>query len=292
MCMRLVNFGSLNIDYTFQVEQIVRPGQTVHSIGEQQFPGGKGLNQSLAVARAGGTIFHAGMIGADGLHLRTLLERDGVDCRFLQIVEGGTGKAFIQVDASGQNCIVLSGGANRKNTRAFSDQVLEYFAAGDMLLLQNEVSGIDYLVDRAWQKGMKVVLNPSPVNDAVLSCGLEKVGFFIMNEDEGRCITGCQTWEQTLNEMERRYPQAEVVLTLGPQGAVYAFRGVHLHQEAFPVEAVDTTGAGDTFTGYLLARYIKGESVDVCLKWAAKAAATAVSRQGAASSIPRWEELS
>lgn len=289
--MKLINYGSLNIDYIFQVEQIVRPGQTIDSLGEQRFPGGKGLNQSLAIARAGSEVFHAGMIGEDGLFLRELLEQAGVDCRFLRTVESDTGKAFIQVDASGQNCIVVSGGANRRNTRNYCDQVLEHFEEGDMLLLQNEINGIDYLIDRAWQKGMVVALNPSPVNDAVLSCGLEKIRLFIMNEEEGRRISGQWESESILSEMERRYPDSEIVLTLGAKGAVCACRGKRIYQPSYPVRAVDTTGAGDTFTGYLLAHYIHGGSMAACLEWAAKAAAIAVSRPGAASAIPYRSEL-
>lgn len=289
--MKIVNFGSLNIDYTFHVEEIVRPGQTVDSTGEQRSPGGKGLNQSLAVARAGSEVYHAGLIGEDGAFLKELLEKDGVDCRFVRQVEEGTGKAFIQVDACGQNCIVLSGGANRKNTRAFCDQVLDFFAAGDILLLQNEINEIRYLMERADEKGMTIVLNPSPMNEEVTACDLSRVDFFIMNEDEGRMITGREDSEEILAEMERRYPQARVVLTLGEKGSVYAHRGERLHQGIYPVEAVDTTGAGDTFTGYLLAHMVKGDPMEICLERAAKASALAVTKAGAALAIPYASQL-
>ncbi len=289
--MKIVNFGSLNIDYTFHVEEIVRPGQTVDSTGEQRFPGGKGLNQSLAVARAGSEVYHAGLIGEDGAFLKELLEKDGVDCRFVRQVEEGTGKAFIQVDACGQNCIVLSGGANRKNTRAFCDQVLDFFAAGDILLLQNEINEIRYLMERANEKGLTVVLNPSPMNEEVTACDLSRVDFFIMNEDEGRMITGREDSKEILAEMERRFPQAKVVLTLGEKGSVYAHRGERLHQGIYPVEAVDTTGAGDTFTGYLLAHMVKGDPMEICLERAAKASALAVTKAGAALAIPYASQL-
>lgn len=289
--MKIVNFGSLNIDYTFHVEEIVRPGQTVDSTGEQRFPGGKGLNQSLAVARAGSEVYHAGLIGEDGAFLKELLEKDGVDCRFVRQVEEGTGKAFIQVDACGQNCIVLSGGANRKNTRAFCDQVLDFFAAGDILLLQNEINEIRYLMERADEKGLTVVLNPSPMNEEVTACDLSRVDFFIMNEDEGQMITGREDSKEILAEMERRFPQAKVVLTLGEKGSVYAHRGERLHQGIYPVEAVDTTGAGDTFTGYLLAHMVKGDPMEICLERAAKASALAVTKAGAALAIPYASQL-
>lgn len=289
--MKIVNFGSLNIDYQFCVEQIVRPGQTIDSRTEQRSPGGKGLNQSLAISRAGGHVYHAGMYGEDGLFLKELLEREGVDCRFLTMVEGGTGKAFIQVEASGQNCIVLSGGANRKNSRELCDQVLAAFEAGDMLLLQNEINCVDYLVERASEKGMTVVLNPSPMNGAVLACDLSRVSVFVMNEDEGSQVTGKQGCEEILDEMKRRYPEARVVLTLGEKGAAYAYKDERLYQEIYPVQAVDTTGAGDTFTGYLLAGMMRGASMADCLKQAARASAIAVTREGAASAIPYAKEV-
>lgn len=289
--MKIVNFGSLNIDYKFCVEKIVRPGQTIDSSTEQRWPGGKGLNQSLAISRAGGHVYHAGMYGEDGLFLKELLEREGVDCRFLTMVEGGTGKAFIQVEASGQNCIVLSGGANRKNSRELCDQVLAAFEPGDMLLLQNEINCVDYLVERASEKGMTVVLNPSPMNEAVLACDLSRVSVFVMNEDEGSQVTGKQGSEEILDEMKRRYPQARVVLTLGEKGSAYADKDQRIYQEIYPVQAVDTTGAGDTFTGYLLAGMMRGDSMADCLKQAARASAIAVTREGAASAIPYAKEV-
>lgn len=289
--MKIVNFGSLNIDYTFVVSEIAKPGQTVSSVAELRFPGGKGLNQSIAIARAGYPVYHAGIIGEDGLFLKKLLEKTGVDCRFIKVVEEGTGKAFIQVEASGQNCIVLSGGANQKNSQEYCDEVLDNFEKGDYLLVQNEVNCMDYLIDKAYEKGMIIVLNPSPMDEKVFACDLSKVSVFIMNEDEGEKITGKSEVGEILNKMSEHYPQAKTVLTLGKQGAVYSWKSERIYQESYLVETVDTTGAGDTFTGYLLANMMKGFSVTDCLKYAAKAASIAVTREGAASSIPCKEEV-
>lgn len=289
--MKIVNFGSLNIDYRFCVEQIVRPGQTIDSNAEERLPGGKGLNQSLAIARAGVHVYHAGMYGEDGRFLKDLLESEGVDCRFLNMVAGGTGKAFIQVEASGQNSIVLSGGANRKISRGFCDQTLAAFDPGDILLLQNEINGIDYLIEKASGKGMVVALNPSPMNDAVLACDLSRVSFFIMNEDEGMKVTRKEGYEAILNEMEQRYPEAKVVLTLGEKGAVFAYKKERIYQGVYLVQAVDTTGAGDTFTGYLLAGIVQGTAISECLKQAAMASSIAVTRKGAAMAIPYRKEV-
>ena len=289
--MAILNFGSLNIDCVCAVEHIVQPGQTIDSTSFTRFPGGKGMNQSLALARAGGTVYHAGMIGSDGEFLRALLLESGADCTWLKTVPGSSGTAFIQVDQKGQNSIVLVGGANRANTPEYCDQVLSGFGDQDMLLLQNEINQLPYLVDRAYEKSIPIALNPAPMNEAVLACDLSKIFLFIMNEDEGCRITGETQPERILERMHTLYPQAPVVLTLGSQGSVYSGNGQRIHQKAYPVTAVDTTGAGDTFTGYLLAGMARGDSMEQCMKEAAMASAIAVTRQGAASSIPTRAEV-
>jgi ribokinase len=289
--MKILNFGSLNIDHVFNVEQIAAPGQTIDSYHTKSYPGGKGLNQTLALARAGAEVWHAGMIGEDGLWLRTLLEKDGVDCSYLKTVPVNTGTAFIQVDACGQNCIVLDGGANRANTIAFCDEALSFFGKKDILLLQNEINHIDYIIDKAYEKQMYLVLNPSPMNEHILKCALNKVSLFIMNEDEGQQITGKKSAEDILKAMRELYPEAEEVLTLGSRGAVYQKGDYRITQKAYPVEAVDTTAAGDTFTGYFLAALAAGREISDCLKLASKAASLAVTKSGASDSIPYQKDV-
>ena len=290
--MKIVNYGSLNIDYTFQVDEIAQPGQTIDASRVSRFPGGKGMNQSLALARAGMTVYHAGIIGTDGLFLKNILEKDGVNCQYLQVREDvGTGTAFIQVDRRGQNCIVLNGGANRLNTEADCRRVLDGFAPGDWILLQNEISGVGRIIELAWEKGLKVIFNPSPMNDQVLNYDLGKVSLFLMNEDEGMRITGEQAQDDILRAMAERYPRAEVILTLGSKGSVWSDGHTRICQDAFCVDAVDTTGAGDTFTGYVLASLAQGMPVDQSLSIASKASAIMVTRQGAASAIPYRNEV-
>ena len=291
--MKVVNFGSLNIDYTFHVNEIVQPGQTVDSFSVSCYPGGKGLNQSIAFARAGGKVYHAGTIGKDGLFLKDLLEADGVDCSFIKILdEFGTGKAFIQVDKKGQNSIVLSGGANKANTETYCRSVLEHFEEGDWLLLQNEISCIGELIDLAYQKKMRIILNPSPVNSQILEYPLEKVSVFVLNEDEGERITGKQSPDMVLQAMMEKYPHAEVILTLGEKGAIWTDGKEKVFQPAFHVDVIDTTGAGDAFTGYVLACLSRNESIKDSMQKAARAASIAVTRHGAASAIPHLAELS
>ncbi len=289
--MKIVNFGSLNIDFTFHVDQFVQPGQTIDSLDVTRSPGGKGLNQTIAIARAGHEVYHAGMIGEDGQFLKELLEKDGVHCRFLRTVEGETGKAFIQVDSKGQNCIVINGGANRLNTEAVCDEILDAFAPGDMLLLQNEIACVNYLISKAAERGMIVALNPSPLNKALLEGPLDKVSLFILNEDEAIGITGKNDPMETIDELVSRYPNARVILTLGSKGAVYAYKDERITQPAFEVNTVDTTGAGDTFTGYVIATMAQTRPMRECLTRAAKAASIAVTRTGAASAIPYADEV-
>jgi len=289
--MKVLNYGSLNIDHVYQVDQIVQPGQTIDSYGVNVFPGGKGMNQSIAIARAGCRVYHAGNIGADGQFMKELLEEAGADCTWLRTVDVGTGSTFIQVDSNGQNCIVLNGGANRANTREYVDQVLADFGEGDLILLQNEINEVGYIIEKAYEKGMIVVVNPSPMNEKILACDLGKVSMFLMNEDEGMAITGKQEPADILAAMAEMYPKAQTVLTLGSKGSVYQGNGRTIEQKAFRVKAVDTTAAGDTFTGYLLAGMARGEDMAKCLEEGSKASAIAVTREGATTSIPVLAEV-
>ena len=289
--MKILNLGSLNLDYVYQVDHMVQPGETLASSDMQIFCGGKGLNQSIALAKAGADVYHGGLIGEEGGILRAALEAVNVDCGFVRTIEGSTGHAIIQVDGNGQNCILLYGGTNRMLTSAFIDEVLAAFEPGDILLLQNEVNKLDEIVDKAYEKGLKIVLNPSPFNDAVKAVDLQKISLFLMNEVEGEQITGKTEPEEILQVMKRVYPQAEVVLTMGSAGAWYQNGETLLKQDAYKVEAVDTTAAGDTFTGYFLATQAEGMEVAKSLDMASKASSIAVTRPGAAPSIPMREEL-
>ena len=166
--MRLLNFGSCNIDHVYSLENIVKAGETVSTYSLELFEGGKGLNQSIAASRAGMSVFHAGGIGRDGEMLSALLSKSGVDIKYLKVLDSEkTGHAIIQLSRSGENCILLYGGANLAVSREYIDEVLDNFGRGDILLLQNEISNVDHLVESAYNRGMTVVLNPSPINDEI-----------------------------------------------------------------------------------------------------------------------------
>jgi ribokinase len=289
--MKVLNFGSLNYDYVYQVEHIMRPGETQASQDLKLFCGGKGLNQSIALSKAGVAVYHAGTIGEEGDELLGVCRKYGVNTEFIRRIPGRSGHTIIQVDRNAQNCILLYGGANRAQSRDYMDEVLDHFSAGDLLLLQNEINDLDYLIEQAWRKKMKIILNPSPFDENLDLCDLSKIDIFMMNETEGAQIAGVQETEKILETMKKRYPDAEVVLTLGEQGAIYQTGNRLIRQAAVPVSAVDTTAAGDTFTGYFAAGLVEGRDAQEIMQICAVASAITVTRAGAAESIPEAEEV-
>ena len=291
--MRVLCLGSMNLDYVYSVSHILAPGETISSTGRETFAGGKGLNQSVAAAKAGLPVFHAGLSGTGGELLLDTLRENGVDVSFIRPVDALPGHTVIQVDEKGQNCILLYGGTNRQLTSDLIGDVLSQFGPEDLLLLQNEVNRLDEIIDRAHERGIRIVLNPSPFDQAVMACDLDKVSLFLVNEIEGAQISGCPAREpeKILDWFGAHYPNAEVVLTLGADGAWYSGNGARHFQPAIPVTAVDTTAAGDTFTGYFLEGWSTGRGVEDTLRRAARAASIAVSRKGAAPSIPLASEL-
>ena len=289
--MKILNFGSLNIDNVYSVDHFVKPGETLSSDSLSVFCGGKGLNQSLALARAGADVYHAGMAGRDGAMLLDVMEKSGVHIQYVKITEGATGHAIIQVNRSGQNCILLYGGANQQVTEEFAEEVLSHFDKGDWLLLQNEISSVGSIIKAAKRKGMTVVLNPSPMNEKILEMPLELVDYFILNEVEAAGLCGCEQTEKMADELRNKFPGAKIVLTLGSKGAVYQDEDIRAAHGIYNVPVVDTTAAGDTFTGYFIEQISGGGSPEKALELASKASSLAVSRKGAEPSIPLMDEV-
>lgn len=289
--MKVLNYGSLNVDYVYQVSHMVQAGETLLSGSMTVFSGGKGLNQSIALAKAGVPVYHAGIIGDDGQILLDACKEYGVDDRYIRRVPGTGGHTIIQVDATGQNCILLYGGTNQMQTKEMADEILSDFGEGDYLVLQNEINMLDYIIDRAYERGMKVILNPSPMDDRLKACDLTKISLFLLNEIEGEQLTGTAVPEEILEKLAALYPKAAFVLTLGSKGAYYFDGKERVFQDIFKVEAVDTTAAGDTFSGYFIAGMLEQLPVSECLKRAALASSIAVSRAGAAPSVPSREEV-
>lgn len=289
--MKVLNFGSMNVDYVYQVEHILIPGETLASKERNVFCGGKGLNQSIALAKAGIPVYHAGLVGEGGDALLDACRENGVNTQFVKRVEGPCGHTMIQVDKNGQNSILLFGGSNRCVTKEFADEVLGFFEKGDIILLQNEINELSYIIDRAYAKGMMIILNPSPYDSTLEDCDLTKVSLFLVNEIEGEQITGEQKPEKILEKMKEKYPHSSVVLTLGSEGSVYQDETGIYYQGIYKVKTVDTTAAGDTFTGYFISSIIDGKPVQEGLALASRASSIAVSRPGAASSIPLKNEV-
>ena len=290
--MKVLNFGSLNIDYVYDVDHFVRAGETITSNALQLFCGGKGLNQSVAFARSGAQTYHAGCIGKDGGMLTDMLRGAGVDVRFVRVREDvASGHAIIQVSKSGENCILLHGGANQSMDDAFVDEVLSHFGKGDLLMLQNEINHLPYIVQRAKERGMMIVLNPSPFNEKILALDLSMLDAIIVNETEGNELSGETEADAIIAALLARYPAMRIVLTLGKHGAIYADAKERAFCEIMPMPVQDTTAAGDTFTGYFFSTLLRGEAPEQALKTATAASALAVSRKGAAPSIPTAEEV-
>ena len=290
----VLNFGSLNLDYVYHVDHFVQPGETLSAVSQAVNPGGKGLNQSCALARAGVKVFHAGCVGSGGeLLLRTLRDH-GVDTSFLLPVDQHQGNAVIQVDPSGENSILLFGGSNQCITDEQAEKTLAAFGRGDILLLQNEINNLPLIVDRAFDRGMSIVLNPSPYNEKLEAVDFRKLSWLFVNEVEGEQIAGSSEPDEIWRRIHGKYPGLSVLITLGKQGSVaYRVSGGTVEtakQEALLVKAVDTTAAGDTYTGFFIAALMEGKALKDCMRLAGAASAICVTRHGAAASIPSRKE--
>ena len=289
--MKILNFGSCNIDYVYRLHHIAAPGETQKSDDLQMFAGGKGLNQSVAIAKAGGRVCHAGCIGTDGDMLLHTLQENAVDTALLQRMPQKNGHAMIQVSETGENAIIVYPGTNAMIREDYVDAVLSHFLKGDILVLQNEINCLSYILSCAHQRGMTVILNPSPIQDALRSLDFHKISYMVLNEIEAVALFGGDDAQSSAAIAAEQYPNLRIVLTLGENGSVYREGSVVWHQNAFRVKAVDTTAAGDTFMGYFVAGLAKGQPIPEILRLASAAAAMAVSKEGAAPSIPYLHDV-
>lgn len=292
--MKIWNFGSINIDLVYQVPHIVTPGETLAALERNTSLGGKGLNQSVAIARSGSVVSHVGKIGQDGDWLREFLRDEGVDTSFVEVGETPTGQAIIQVDLHGENAIVLFPGANVTFQREEISSILEMADSDDWVLLQNETNCVSEIITAAEQRGLKVAFNaaPAPTNNDIGLLPLESLNLLIVNEDELTRITGTASVESGLAELRERFSDTRVIVTRGERGCIFQFQENQIRILAEDVEeVVDTTGAGDTFVGYFLAEFASTGNVELALRFATCAAAISVTRSGAADSIPFRREV-
>lgn len=289
--MRILNFGSLNLDYVYQVEHFVRPGETLAAREQKIVPGGKGLNQSVALARAGADVWHGGCAGTGGQCLVDVLRENQVHTEYIRVVDEIQGNAVIQVDPSGENCIVLYGGSNRAVTGEQVQETLDGFEAGEYLILQNEINSLPEIIELASQKGMRIVLNPSPFEESLREIDYGKLSWLLVNQIEAQQLTGEREPERVREYIRKKYPDLKLVMTMGADGAWCFTPEETLFQPAFRTRAVDTTAAGDTFTGYFLQGLAAEKTLEECMKQAAVAAGLSVTREGASVSIPCRDEV-
>lgn len=289
--MKIVNFGSCNIDYVYKLHHIVKVGETEQSSHRDVFPGGKGLNQSIAAAKAGACIYHAGCIGKDGGVLLDTMKESGVDTRFVQITDEPSGHAVIQVSEKGENSIFIHAGANATFTEEYVDEVLSHFEKGDLLLLQNEINNIHYIIEKGYQKGLVTVINPSPINENIEKIDFGMISYAVLNEIEGEYLSGCSEPAKIVSALRKKHPHLRVVLTLGDKGCLYHDGSSLYFHPAYDVPVVDSTAAGDTFMGYFVACLAGGDSPARTLEKASCASGLAVSKKGAAPSIPYEQEV-
>ena len=289
--MKVLNFGSLNIDYVYQMEHFIRPGETAPCKTLTTGCGGKGLNQSIALAKAGTEVYHAGLYGQEGQFLLDKMNAAGVDTSLMRLGQGANGHAIIQVDENGQNCIILYGGTNRQITESYADEVLSHFAAGDVLVLQNEINNMPYIMKKAHERGLRIAFNAAPYGQEILGYPLETVTWLIVNEIEGAGLSGKTDFDEIAGTLMQKYPGMGIMLTMGKSGCLYKSADETVHLGACHVDAVDTTAAGDTFIGYFVRGILQGLSMRDTLRQATVASAIAVTRPGAGDSVPAIDEV-
>ncbi|GAB2702263.1 ribokinase [Aliiglaciecola sp. 3_MG-2023] len=289
--MAVINFGSINIDHVYQVEHFVQPGETLSSTDYQQLLGGKGANQSIALAKAGSDVQHVGKINEHDAHFKQAMIKAGVDCKYVQCTDSPTGHAIIQVASSGENAIVLFGGANLEIDNKDVLRALDDADESAWVLTQNETSSIDVVFQEAKKLGLKVAFNPAPMTESVKQLPSDCIDLLIVNEVEAAEIAGINDIDQIEAYFRNHWSHAEVLITLGKQGVRFVLAEETIDVPAFSVETVDTTAAGDTFIGYFLAAYSRRNKPKEALVRACAASAIAVTRNGAAQSIPSIEEV-
>ena len=288
--MKVLVFGSFNIDRCYFMERLPERGESLYCKTFEIHVGGKGLNQALAFKKAGADVYAAGMVGTDGDYLTDYLRDGGVDCSLVARSSGFTGHTVIELDPDGQNQMVLYGGANQCITPADCDRILAAHPDADLLMTQYETASVEYMLKAAKEAGIKTAFNPSPYVDRLKDLPGDLADIWILNETEGRGITGETDPKKTALALLSRGAET-VILTLGAAGALYCDKGSCVFVPAFRVDAVDTTGAGDTFTGYCLFALLSGETPGAALRMGAAASAIEVTRSGAAETIPEKSEV-
>jgi ribokinase len=285
--MAIFNLGSVNIDHFYTLPHLPAPGETLSATGHTLGLGGKGMNQSVAAAKAGASVFHIGAIGKRDAWVRDKVQSYGVDCKFLRMVEQDTGHAVIYVDAEGENTIVLEAGANMQQDSEFVVNAIDQAAASDTLLIQNETNLQAFAATFAIVKGMRVIYSAAPFSIKAVTDLVPDVSMLVMNSVEAAQL--CSEMGVTLDKI----PASQVMVTLGAKGAMWRSNetGEVIEVSSPAVHPVDTTAAGDTYIGYVAAGLDLGMPIKAAMEWAVQAAALKVTRHGTADAIPTADEV-
>lgn len=285
--MAVYNLGSINVDHFYQVPHLPRPGETLAATGHATGLGGKGANQSVAVAMAGSLVHHIGMVGPDGEAVRARMAALGVDVTHVGTGEMVTGHANIFVDPQGENAIVVLPGANHEQSLSQLESALSGAQEGDAFLLQNEVTLKLEAAEIARARGLFVVYSAAPFKPEIAREVLPYVDLLVLNEIEAEQLS------EALGLPVDEIPVPHLLTTRGAKGAVWrdqeSDRAIAV--PAFPVDPVDTTGAGDCFIGYVVAGIDQGLSEEEAMRLGAAAAALKVTRPGTADAIPARAEV-
>jgi ribokinase len=279
------NLGSINIDNLYEVPHLPAAGETLAALSYGFGLGGKGANMSVAAARAAARVSHIGAIGADGRWTRDRLMEYGVDVPHIAQIEAPTGHANIVIDRAGENSIVLFQGANVQLTEAIIGAALSEASHKDFLLMQNETNGQEYAAAMAKSLGLRVAYAAAPFDAAAIERLTGRIDLLVLNEVEAAQL------ESATEKSAASLGIADVVVTLGAKGCKWVSDKGEMHFDAYPADAVDTTGAGDTFTGYLIAGLDRGMEMEVAIDLALKAGALMVMRRGTADVIPDLKEI-
>lgn len=278
--MTIWNLGSINSDFVYSVPHIPVPGETLASTGRAVFLGGKGANMSVAAARAAARVAHIGAVGADGRWAVELLMEYGVDTRHIAEIDVETAQAIIAVDANGENSIILHQGANVQIPVNVLEQALTRAETGDTLVFQNETNLQLQAAELAVTMGLRVAYAAAPFDADAVMAVMAHLDFLILNEVEAEQL------KDATGKGPQDIPVKDVIVTLGANGATWFGADGPVDVPAHKVTPVDTTGAGDTFTGYVLACLDRGQPMLQAMQTASKAAAIMVTRRGTADVIP------
>lgn len=281
------NLGSINADNFYHLPHLPKPGETLAATRFEQGLGGKGANMSVAAARAAARISHIGAVGPDGRWAIERLMEYGVDTNHIAILGAPTGHANITIDAAGENSIVLLAGANHAITDAMTGAALAEASPGDTLLMQNETNGQVFAAKTAKTLGLRVAYAAAPFSAEAVEAILGNIDLLVLN-----AVEATQLREATGRDLDD-LPVADVVVTLGAEGCHWVSVKGKTAQDfaAYAVTPVDTTGAGDTFTGYLVAGLDRGLEMEAAIDLALRAGALMVTRHGTADVIPDLKDI-